>query len=219
MNSLIQSTCELTMSSVEVAELTNKRHDNVVVDIKKMIRELWPIVSNAPDFTGTYKTKQGNDYRCYNLPKREAMILVSGYSVSLRARIIDRWSELENKQAPQIPQTYSEALRLAADQAEQLAIAAPKVAFVDNLVERSTLMTASQVGQKHKMSAVKLNRFLDELGGVYSKSIKRSRVFCQAFVDGGYGELKQTEQGYSQALFTTAGEQWVNEQLIKEGVI
>ena len=69
------------------------------------------------------------------------------------------------------------------------------------------------------MSAIKLNKFLDELGSVYSKSVKRSRVFKQSFIDNGMGELKQTVQGYSQALFTAVGEVWINEQLINEGAI
>ena len=93
------------------------------------------------------------------------------------------------------------------------------MAFVDNLVSRDNLMTATQVASKHKMSAVKLNRLLDELGGVYNKSVKRGRVFIQSFIDSGYGEVKQTEQGYSQALFTPAGEVYINEKLISEGVI
>ena len=110
-------------------------------------------------------------------------------------------------------------MQLAADQARQLELAAPKVAFVDRLVERKNLITATQVASKHGVSAVKLNKILDELGGVYNQSVKRGRVFIQSFIDSGYGEVKQTEQGYSQALFTPAGEVYINEKLISEGVI
>jgi len=31
--------------------------------------------------------------------------------------------------------------------------------------------------------------------------------------------MKVTEQGYPQALFTNAGEVWINEKLITEGVV
>lgn len=206
----------LTMSSLEIAELTGKQHKHVIADIRKLC---FSLEIDSADFSAQYKDQSGKENRYFNLPKRECLILISGYNVKLRASIIDRWQELEAKQQPQIPTNFAEALQLAAYQAKQLELQAPKVAFVDNLVDRKNLMTASQVAAKHGMSAIKLNKLLDELGGVYNKSVKRGRVFIQSFTDSGYGELKQTEQGYSQALFTPAGEVYINEKLISEGVV
>ncbi len=114
------SASELRMSSREIAELTGKRHDHVMADIRKMLAELG---FQPPEFSGRYLDAKGEARACFNLPKRETLILVSGYSISLRARIIDRWQELEAQQSasPAIPQTLPEALRLAADMAEQKA--------------------------------------------------------------------------------------------------
>mgnify|MGYP000712219339 CR=1 FL=1 len=84
------------MTSREIAELTGKRHDHVMTDIRKMLNELG---LDAPGFSGTYRTDRGNEYECFNLPKRETMILVSGYSIPMRARIIDRWEDLETGKA------------------------------------------------------------------------------------------------------------------------
>lgn len=117
----------------------------------------------------------------------------------------------------QIPQTLGEALQLAADQAKQLELAAPKVAHYDKVVDRHTLLTATQVGQKIHMSAVKLNRVLDELG-VYNQAHKRGRAFRQWFIDKELGEMKQTDMGHSQALFSLKGEAWVIERLANESV-
>lgn len=88
----------LAMSSREIAELTGKRHDNVMADIRKMLVELHG-GNGTTEFSGVYKDQQLIDRPCFNLPKRETLILVSGYSVAMRAKIIDRWQELEAKAA------------------------------------------------------------------------------------------------------------------------
>ncbi len=102
-----------TMSSREIAELTGKRHDHVMVDIRKMLDELGNL---APEFSGVYKDQQLIDRPCFNLPKRETLILVSGYNLAMRAKIIDRWQELE---AGLLPKTRIEALRQLADSLER----------------------------------------------------------------------------------------------------
>ena len=149
-----------TMSSREIAELCDKRHDNVMADIRKMLDEL---DIYAPDFSGTFITEQGNQYKCFNLPKRECLILVSGYNVKIRTKIIDRWQELEQAttQKP-VPLTFAEALRAYANEVEarekleqQLALAEPKVEYFDALVNRNLLLNfttvAKELGVKRKV--------------------------------------------------------------------
>jgi len=153
----------------------------------------------------------------YSLTPEQCMLVGMRESKAVRRDVLEKIKQLTAKEF-YIPQTYGEALQLCADQAKQLELAAPKVAFVDKLVERHTLMTSTQVAQKHGKSAVWLNKFLEEVG-VFNRSVKRCRAFQQWFIDKGYGEMKQTEQGHSQALFSTAGELWISEKLISESAI
>ncbi len=100
----------ITMSSREIAELTGKRHDHVMRDARKMLTDLYG-EQGVPKFGGTYLNPQnGQEYPDFCLPKRECLILVSGYSVELRARIIDRWMELEAR--PQVPDFSNPAVVL-----------------------------------------------------------------------------------------------------------
>lgn len=209
------TTSNLTMSSREIASMLNKNHS----DIKRSAKRLSEAGILTKPLAESGFEHKGNIYSEYLLCKRDCFVLVAQNSPEFTAAIVDRWQKLEQQSQPQIPTNFADALQLAADQAKQLELAAPKVAFVDNLVERDTLMTATQVAQKHKMSAVKLNRFLDELECVYSKAVKRGRVFKQKFIENGYGEMKQTDLGHSQALFTPAGEVWINQQLVSEGMV
>lgn len=228
MNKLITAT-QSTMSSLDLFIIVNQSRENEGEN-KTRLNQFNSRITDELDGEDYQKmvvqNPNGTESIEFLLTVDQCMLIAMRESKAVRKSVLAKVRELESQQAPKIPQTYAAALieagRLALEvekQAEQLAIAAPKVAFVDNCVERSTLLTASQVAQKHKMSAIKMNKFLDELGGVYNKGVKRGRVFCQPFIDKGYGELKQTEIGHSQALFTTLGEQWINEKLISEGVI
>ena len=118
----------------------------------------------------------------------------------------------------QVPQSFSEALQLAANQAKQLEEQALKVNYFDKVCDTTGLVNATQVGQKFKMSAVTLNKNLDGLN-VYNRSVKRGRAFQQWFVDAGNGIMRQTELGYPQPLFTAKGEQWIIETFTTNGVI
>lgn len=91
---VLSNDTQLTMSSLDIAELTGKRHDHVLRDIRNMLENL---ELDAPHFWGTQTYGHNNTREVCNLPKRETLILVSGYNIQMRAKIIDRWQELEAK--------------------------------------------------------------------------------------------------------------------------
>ena len=82
-----------TMTSREIAELTGKEHKNVLADIRAMLDDLG---LTSADFSADLPDAYGRLQPAFQLPKRECLILVSGYSVAMRARIIDRWEALES---------------------------------------------------------------------------------------------------------------------------
>ena len=131
----LNTTATLTMSSREIAELTGKAHKNVLADIRTMLVGLGEAAaefSATASVTGPNKSKRSIEV--YNLPKRETLILVSGYSVELRARIIDRWMELE-AQAQAQPITATEVSMLMAQYMADMQekIVAPLVQVVADL--------------------------------------------------------------------------------------
>jgi phage regulator Rha-like protein len=210
-----------SMTSLDISELVNSRHDDTKRSIVRLAER--GVIARPPV---AVVQKEANN-RIYDVEvfvfageqgKLDSITVVAQLCPEFTAALVKRWYELENQNAAQLPQTFAEALQLAADQARQLELAAPKVQYFDTVVERSTLLNATQVAQKLGMSAMAMNKHLDQLN-VYSRGVKRARVFQQWFIDKGFGELKQTELGFSQPMFTTKGEAWVIEKLVSEGVV
>jgi phage antirepressor YoqD-like protein len=94
----------------------------------------------------------------------QAKLVAMRESKIVRKAVRDRLTELESKNQFQIPQTLPEALRLAADLADQLAIAAPKVAVYELLADRKGDVSTTIVAKELGTTAIKLNRFLRDKG-------------------------------------------------------
>ena len=100
-----------TISTMEIAALVGKAHRNVLRDARKMLAEL--AERDAPSiggiggdelkseriastgFDGLYLDERGRQKPCLYLPKREAIIIVTGYDVRRRALLVDRLEQLE----------------------------------------------------------------------------------------------------------------------------
>ncbi|EJD6391805.1 phage antirepressor KilAC domain-containing protein [Proteus mirabilis] len=215
---------ELTMSSREIADLTGKRHDNVMRDIRNMLSDLG-VLLKTEEAEEINNLGMSVKQKYYLLNKEECLCLISGYSIKLRMAIIKRWQELESQKSF-IPQTLPEALRLAADLAEQkqiaeqkLAIAAPKAEFVDRYVQATGLLGFRETS---KLLKVKENffrefllskRIMYKLAGKltpYSEHLEAGRFDVKT------GENQINGHAYTQVKFTPKGIQWIAGLLARE---
>lgn len=205
-----------TMSSREIAELTGKEHKNVKRDIENMLADL---KEDALTFERIYLDSMNRQQNEYVLDREHTECLVTGYNAMLRMKVIKRLHELEGNQHPALPQTLPEALRLAADLAEekqklenQLAIAAPKIQFVDSYVNATGSLGFRETC---KLLHVKENAFrkflLDHeimylLAGKltpYAQHINAGRFTIKT------GENQNNGHAFTQNKFTPKGIQWV----------
>lgn len=74
----------ISMSSKEIADLTGKRHDNVVRDIRKMFTHL---EINPLTFEGTFRDGMNRLQTEYRLDKDLTLTLIAGYRADLRLTI------------------------------------------------------------------------------------------------------------------------------------
>lgn len=110
------------MSSSEIADLTGKHHKHVIRDIREMLEAL---EKDGPVLGHVREDRDGRGYTVnFHLDKELTETLLTGYSVPLRHKVIRRLHELEDAQTaqPVAMPSYSEALRLYADQIEQTAV-------------------------------------------------------------------------------------------------
>jgi len=96
MNEIMNINKMTGLTTVAIAELTGKRPDHVKRDAETMLTELYGL-ADLPRFGEMYLDTYGREQVCYLLPKEEVLILVSGYSIPLRAKIIRRLEELESQ--------------------------------------------------------------------------------------------------------------------------
>lgn len=138
---LITQAGNLTMSSREIAELTGKEHDNVRRDIKNLADALSLSFEEKAE-----PSDGGRPSKVFMLAKRETLILISGYSIELRARIIDRWQELESQASRPAALSRMDILTLAME-SEQARIKAE--------AERDhAIATKAQIGSRREATAM-----------------------------------------------------------------
>lgn len=199
------------MTSLQIAEITGKRHADVMKSIRKM-EPAWEKVAEGKFSLGSYKDENNQDRPCYSLNKEECLYIATKFNDEARAKLIKRWKELEEQSKPSVPKNYLEALKslvkseeekqqLASEnrkqQQEILTISKenmelgnkitempPKVSYYDQILQSNATMTVTQIAQDYGMSAIKLNLLLSDMK--IQHKMRGQWILYGQFLTGGY---------------------------------
>ena len=226
-----------TMTSREIADLVESRHDDVKRSIERLYTEILhedgtvkkPAVISKPPMADGAKSANGVTEKVYLICKRDTYIIVAQLSPTFTARLVDRWQELESSSIVQLPNFNDPvaAARAWADAVEskqaayaQLEAAKPAIAFVDSYVDATGLKGFRDVAKLLKVKENFLRKFLKdnkiqyELGGkwvAYAQHLDAGRFEMRAGVaDNGHA--------YNNCLFTPKGIQWLAGEIAKDKV-
>tara|TARA_B100002003_G_scaffold219210_1_gene220720 strand:- start:3146 stop:3859 length:714 start_codon:yes stop_codon:yes gene_type:complete len=188
----------LTMSSREIAELVEKRHDNVKRTIDTLAERgviEFPQTEEIP--TATKPTT------VYHLAKRDTLVVVAQLSPEFTARVVDRWQELEAKTQTFDPATILEspaAMRgllltytekLIALEAEKEAMREDVEAH-DRLVKADGSLSITEAAKNLGMRPKDLFSWLAQNGWIYRRPNAAAWLGYQSKCNAGLLEHKST---------------------------
>lgn len=160
-----------TMSTREISGLTDKEHRNVVRDFKTMCEQL---NIDVLSFERIYFDSLNRQQIEYLLDYELTMILITGYNVRLRAAVIRRWTELEQKNAlpdftdpPAAAMAWAEQYRLKQQAEQQIAVLAPKAQALDRIINTDGLFGVREAAKALKIKQGQLTKFLLDRGWAF----------------------------------------------------
>lgn len=224
-----------TISSREVADMTGKRHDHVMRDIRNIEENLNTQESTylaSPDLgalwkLGTYVDEQGKRRPVYHLTKKGSLLLATKYSDQIRLQLIDRWEELERKALLPNTKQLAQMVIAAEEEKERLLLEnnakeevikqqAPKVEYHDKVLQSSGTYNTNQIAKELGLSARSLNKKLHDLniqykqGGMwllYSKYQDKGYTKTRTYT---YRDQYGVESTAMQTVWTESGRNFIH---------
>ena len=169
-----------TLSSLELAKVTGKPHNDLLKSIRKM-EAAWKKTTGGNFTLSEYSDSSGKKNLMYSLNKTECLYVATKFNDEARAKVILRWEALENQTQPNEDTILLEAMQILntriAQKEQQLLLqeqsikeAAPKVEYCNKVLQSESTYVTNQIAKELGMSARSLNKRLREFGVQYNQS-------------------------------------------------
>lgn len=215
------------MTSLQISEVTGRKHANVLRDIRNLLKDG---ASELNFELSSYQQNQPNggtkEVPMYNLTPKGCLILASGYDVVLREKIIDKLEEYQQKD--RITMTAlpdfsnpAEAARAWADMYDQKLIESkradaagqqvitltkeieamePKVSYYDTILNNKSTVLTTQIALDYGMSAKAFNQMLFEMR--IQHKVGDQWILYAPYISQGYMHSKPVEITHNNGLKT-----------------
>lgn len=207
---------KVVTDSLTVANVFEKRHDNVIRDIRNIIANIdseWGVL-NFEDTTYT-KQQNGQTYQKYLMTEDGFTLLAMGYTgkdaMHFKVAYIKEFRRMQQELAHQqevfsymIADPIERAERWIEEERERQSLQAqkmmleqriaeyePKLTYVDQILESTNTVTISQIAKDYGLSGQKLNDLLHKEKVQYK--INDQWLLYQEHVGMGYTKSKTTE--------------------------
>jgi phage regulator Rha-like protein len=208
-----------SMTSLEIAELVQSRHDKVKQSIERLAERgvitLPPMgeksTAGRPTTFYIFSGEQG---------KRDSIIVVAQLCPEFTARLVDRWQELENKASFDItnPVHLLEAIEVQAklniELTEKVAVYEPKAQALDQIADTSSSFCIREAAKTIGLTQNKLIEFMLHKRWIYRNN-DRKHTLCayaerctQGVMTNKVTQVISTPEGdqvYTQARITAYG--------------
>lgn len=152
------------MTSLEIAEVTGKPHNDLMKAIRKM-EPAWVKIARGNFSLGSYQDANGQMRPCYQLTKTECLYIATKFNDEQRAKLVLRWQELELQEL---------------ERRQQKALPSPKkiLAMADDIIgtglrllnePAEDTLTATQVAKTFNMTTYDFNTILRDMGIQYRR--------------------------------------------------
>lgn len=152
---------EEVITSLDIARVVNKPHNDVMKAIRKM-EAAWTKVTQGNFSLSRYKDSTGRSLPCYELTKLETLFIATKFNDEARAKLVLYCDYLEQREKARL----SEALAIAEKEAE----------YARRVLGSNGTLTTTEIAKELGLTAQKLHKMLHEQGVIYR--LPRAKTWC-----------------------------------------
>ena len=203
------------MTSLEIAEVTGKPHNDVLKAIRKM-EQAWNQVTQGNFSLSTYQDATGRTLPCYSLTKTECLYIATKFNDEARAKLVLRWEQLERERL------MTQGIRKLLVTDDDIMHEAERIVgrtLIANNQHADGCVTATDIATAIGIATNELNAWLTDMGiqawrrGQFrltpdyeGRGLAQDRLFIYYSKDG-----KQKERTY--LVWTMKGAEMINEMI------